>query len=56
VAKQITPDGKREWLIDSPQELVETLRTRFGLDVPEVGGLWERINARHEIVFGQKGG
>jgi N-hydroxyarylamine O-acetyltransferase len=56
VAKQVTPGGKREWLIDSPQELLDSLRARFGLDVPEVAGLWERITARHEELFGQQGG
>ncbi len=54
VAKQVTPGGKREWQIDSPQELLESLRLRFGLDVPEVAGLWERITARHEALFGQQ--
>ena len=54
MAKQVTPGGKREWLIDSPQELLESLRARFGLDVPEVAGLWERITARHEALFGQQ--
>lgn len=53
VAKQVTPQGKREWLIDSADELLETLSDRFGLDVPEVASLWDAMVARHEEVFGQ---
>jgi N-hydroxyarylamine O-acetyltransferase len=52
VAKQVTPQGKREWLIDSADELLETLSDRFGLDVPEVAGLWDAMVARHEEIFG----
>jgi N-hydroxyarylamine O-acetyltransferase len=52
VAKQVTPQGKREWLIDSADQLLETLSDRFGLDVPEVAGLWDAMVARHEEVFG----
>jgi N-hydroxyarylamine O-acetyltransferase len=51
VAKQVTPQGKREWLVDSADELLETLSDRFGLDVPEVAGLWDQIEARHEELF-----
>jgi N-hydroxyarylamine O-acetyltransferase len=52
VAKQVSPQGKREWLIDSADELLETLSDRFGIDEPEVAGLWDRIVARHEAYFG----
>lgn len=52
VAKQVTPQGKREWLIDSADELLEALGDRFGIDVPEVAGLWDQIVARHEEFFG----
>jgi N-hydroxyarylamine O-acetyltransferase len=38
-------------LLDSPEELVATLRARFDLDVPEVAGLWPAICARHDAVF-----
>lgn len=31
----------------------EILKDRFGLDVPEVAGLWDKIAARHEVLFGQ---
>ncbi len=52
VAKQVTPQGKREWLIDSADELLEALSDRFGLDVPEVAGLWDQIVDRHKALFG----
>ena len=52
MAKQVTPQGKREWLIDSADELMETLSDRFGLDMGEVAGLWESMLARHEEIFG----
>ena len=54
VAKQVTPSGRREWLVDSAGELVGSLRDRFGLDVPEVAGLWDRICARHEALFAEE--
>ena len=38
-------------LLESPEELVTTLRERFGLDVPEVAALWPAICARHDEVF-----
>jgi N-hydroxyarylamine O-acetyltransferase len=53
MAKQLTPEGKREWLIESPAHLHESLNERFGLDVPEVASLWDRIAARHEALFGE---
>jgi len=52
VAKQVSPEGKREWLIESAEELLETLSDRFALDVPEVAGLWDAIEARHEEFSG----
>ena len=36
------------------EELVELLRVRFDLDVPEVACLWPKICARHEEVLAQK--
>lgn len=38
-------------LLESPDELVATLRERFNLDVPEVASLWPTICARHDEVF-----
>lgn len=39
-------------LLNSPEELVATLRERFDLDMPEAATLWPAICARHEAVFG----
>jgi N-hydroxyarylamine O-acetyltransferase len=38
-------------LLNSPDELVATLRARFDLDVPEAATLWPAICARHDAVF-----
>ncbi len=43
--------GETTRVIDSADELVATLRCQFGLDVPEVRDLWERIAARHAALF-----
>lgn len=48
VLSEIGPDGEKERLIDSADELVETLSRQFRLDVPEVRDLWPRIVERHE--------
>ncbi len=47
VLSEIGPDGEQERLIDSADELVETLSRQFHLDVPEVRELWPRIVERH---------
>jgi N-hydroxyarylamine O-acetyltransferase len=44
-------DGETQRLIGSADELVGVLREAFGLDVPEAAALWERICARHAVVF-----
>jgi len=38
--------------VDSPEALVAILAKEFRLDVQEVAGLWPRIAARHEGLFG----
>lgn len=48
VLSEIGPHGESERLIDSADELVETLARQFRLDVPEVRDLWPRIVERHE--------
>jgi len=48
VLSEIGPDGEKERLIDSADELVETLSRQFRLEVPEVRELWPRIVQRHE--------
>ena len=54
VAKQVSPQGKREWLVNSADELLETLSDRFGIDEPEIAGLWGQIAARHDEYFGRE--
>ncbi len=41
-----------ERLIESADDLVETLGREYGLDVPEAATLWPKIVARHEAVVG----
>lgn len=38
--------------VASPEELVSILANEFRLDIHEVAGLWPRIAARHEELFG----
>jgi len=42
-------------LLNSPDELVATLRERFDLEVPEAASLWPAICARHDEVFSKAG-
>ena len=53
VAKRITSAGKQEHLINSADELVESLLQRFGLDVPAAATLWDHIAKQHEKHFGE---
>ncbi|HEY6641778.1 arylamine N-acetyltransferase family protein [Povalibacter sp.] len=40
-------------VLSSAEELVECLRVKFDLDVPEAASLWPAICVRHETLFGQ---
>jgi len=51
--RRVRADGAEERLIGSAAELVEVLAREFDLDLPEVAGLWPRVAARHEALFGQ---
>ncbi len=44
-------DGEHKRVLESAEELVATLETAFGLDVPEAAQLWGRICDRHEQIF-----
>jgi N-hydroxyarylamine O-acetyltransferase len=44
--------GVSRRLIADSGELVELLRARFGLDVPEIADKWPAVVARHEELFG----
>ena len=46
--------SKESRLLDTPEALLAVLETEFGLDVPEVAGLWPRITARHDALFGDR--
>jgi len=45
------PEGERKRELASAEEFVAVLRDRFGLDVPEAAGLWDRVCARHAELF-----
>jgi N-hydroxyarylamine O-acetyltransferase len=44
-------DRSEQVLLESPEELVTTLRERFDLDAPEVATLWPAICAKHDELF-----
>jgi N-hydroxyarylamine O-acetyltransferase len=48
ILKIATATGISKKTLQSSSELVETLKTEFRLDVPEVNDLWPRVVARHE--------
>ena len=52
IAKRITPDGVTTQLIESRDAFVARLANDFDLDLPEATGLWPRVYARHEAIFG----
>jgi N-hydroxyarylamine O-acetyltransferase len=54
VFSRATTAGIETRIIESAEELVDTLRETFALDVPEVADLWPRIEARHEEVMREK--
>lgn len=43
--------GQRESLLPTADVLVETLASRFGLDVPEIAAHWPAICERHDALF-----
>jgi N-hydroxyarylamine O-acetyltransferase len=45
-------ESYEEFLVEDAETLIETLSTRFGLDVPEIAAAWPAICARHEALFG----
>jgi len=52
--RALTPTEMRERVIEDAGDLVSTLKTVFGLDVPEVADLWPKIVARHHEIMAQK--
>ena len=51
VLNRLGPMGEEETLLNSADELVDTLRGFFGLDVPETAQLWQGIVARHQDIL-----
>jgi N-hydroxyarylamine O-acetyltransferase len=51
VVRTITPEGHKDRLLDSAEELVRFLDEAFELRMPEAAALWPRICARHDAVF-----
>ncbi len=47
-----TSRGRTTQLLDSAEALVAALDSVFGLEISEAAGLWPRILARHELLFG----
>jgi len=52
VLTETGPDRRTDLLLADADALVETLATRFALDVPEIASRWPAICERHEAVFG----
>lgn len=53
VVRRVTPGQRSDSLLNGPDELLATLKTEFGLDVPEAASLWPDICERHEAFFSQ---
>jgi len=51
VLRRVTPDGFTDTVLNTADELLETLARDFSLDVPEVATLWPKIGERHELVM-----
>jgi N-hydroxyarylamine O-acetyltransferase len=48
----LSAGGASHRVIADPDELVDTLRDRFDLDVPGLAARWPQIASRHEELFG----
>jgi N-hydroxyarylamine O-acetyltransferase len=51
VLTELGPEGRTETLLADADTLVETLATRFALDVPEIAARWPAICDRHAALF-----
>jgi N-hydroxyarylamine O-acetyltransferase len=52
VLSHITSDGVQRTLLNSPEELRDTLAAVFDLRDPQADDLWPRVVERHEALFG----
>lgn len=53
VVRHVTPGAKTTHLMASADEFVATLKTGFGLDLPEAAELWPAICAKHDELFAE---
>jgi N-hydroxyarylamine O-acetyltransferase len=44
-------EGETKRLIADADEFVATIRDKFGMDVPEAAGLWDKVCTRHAVLF-----
>ena len=51
VLRRLDKDGEHKHIVQTAEELVETLNDQFGLDVPEIADHWTRICERHDELF-----
>lgn len=51
VLRAATSQGSAKHIIDTPDEYVATLRSNFGLDLPEAAALWPRLCGNHEVYL-----
>lgn len=49
-----TDEGLNGHLIDSEEELHNVIKQSLGITPPSLDGLWEKVCARHEDLFGDK--
>ena len=49
--RRLTPHSQDDSLIASADDFVALLKREFELDLPEAASLWDRICARHEVLF-----
>ncbi|MCW3845880.1 arylamine N-acetyltransferase [Sphingomonas sp. LB-2] len=47
-------EGEEKKLVDSADEFVTLLGDRFGLNLPEAAGLWDKVCVRHELLFAKE--
>lgn len=55
VLTETLAEGSSVRELASADELVAVLKDRFRLDVPEVAGLWDQVEARHAALFAEAG-
>lgn len=49
--RRLTPRSQTDMLIDSAEDFVALLKREFELDLPEAATIWDRVCARHELLF-----